>query len=95
MRLHTRLGASLCLTVFSIITIALLLTNSGVTDRLQRIALGTSINHLSGSFWGWAAGDDDDYLRVVVFGDSWAEVTSEDALIGKGKGWAGVLCELV
>jgi hypothetical protein len=95
MRLHTRLGASICLTVFSIATIVLLLPNSSVSARLQRIALGTSINHISDSFWGWASGDDDDYLRVVVFGDSWAEVTSEDAIIGKGKGWAGVLCELV
>lgn len=103
MRLRTRLGASICLTLFSLTTIILLLPNSSVSVRLQSIALGVPIDRYSsggvsssssGGLWGWAAGDDDD-LRVVVFGDSWADVPKEEASLGRGRSWAGVMCEEV
>jgi hypothetical protein len=101
MRIHTRLGASVCLTVFSLVSIILLLPSSQVSTHLQKLALGTSIDKYTDKLWNWGSDvdeDDDieDGIRIVVFGDSWVDDTVEEsANNGKGKSWAEVLCEEV
>jgi hypothetical protein len=95
MRMHTRLGASIVFAVFSIITVILLLPNSGV---LHRIPLKSSLDQYAGGLWQWASGkgkDGADNLRVVVLGDSWVDINYEDSAAEKGNSWPGVFCEEV
>ncbi len=94
-----RLGASILLTLLSLVSIVLLLPTTKVGTRLKKIALGTTID---GSLWNWASGDEEteedfggDGIRLVIFGDSWVDDTIEDGQEGKGKSWAEVLCEEV
>jgi hypothetical protein len=94
MRIHTRFGVSVCLTVFSFVTITLLLPNSKVGTQLQKIALEASVDGL----WNWMPDDIDgfkDGMRLVVFGDSWVDNTVELGEEGKGKSWTEVLCNEV
>jgi hypothetical protein len=95
-RALTRLGASVFLTVLSLVSIILLLPSSKVSIKLQKIALGQSIDDYGG-LWDWVSGDDDveGGARLVVFGDSWVDDTIEDSESGKGRSWAEVLCEVV
>jgi hypothetical protein len=87
MRIHTRLGASVCLTVFSLVSIILLLPSSQVSTHLQKLALGTSIDKYTDKLWNWGSDIDE---------DSWVDDTVEEsANNGKGKSWAEVLCEEV
>ena|ERR1700761_2671529 len=95
MRLHTRLGLSVCLTVFSLVSIILLLPTSRVSTQLQKIALGTSIDNYRLWNWGWSDDAIEDGIRVVVFGDSWADNTIEDGEDGKGRSWTEVFCDEV
>ena len=103
MRLHQRLGASILLTLLSLLTIFFLLPTAGVSTGLQRIALGTSLDQYAGSLWTWVKGKDGKIgsnVRVVVFGDSWADgmgmgVEEGREVLGKGRCWAGWLCEEV
>jgi hypothetical protein len=99
MRVHTRLGASILLTLLSLVTLVLLLPSAGVTG-LHRIAVGTSIDQYAGGLWKWVNGkqQDDSPVRIVVFGDSWVDGAGEekdDAAVGRGKSWAASLCEVV
>jgi len=92
-----RLGASILLTVLSLVSIILLLPTSKVSTHLQKIALGNTID---GSLWNWDSeeGEDDlggDGIRLVIFGDSWVDDTVENGQEGRGKSWAEVLCEEV
>jgi hypothetical protein len=97
MRVHTRLGASILLTLLSLLTIVLLLPQSRVTAGLH-IALGSSIDEYAGDLWTWVRGGKGvaDGVAVVVFGDSWADGVGEDEGRdgnGRGRSWAGWLCE--
>ena len=101
--LRRRLGASICLTVFSIVSIILLLPTSGfrLSMQLQKIALGTSIEEVAG-LWDWTTEDgseedneEDGGIRLVVFGDSWVDDTVANGQAGKGRTWVEVLCEEV
>jgi hypothetical protein len=92
-----RLGASILLTVLSLVSIILLLPTSRVSTRLQKIALGSTIDS---SLWEWGSeeGEEDlggDGIRLVIFGDSWVDDTVENGQEGKGKSWGEVLCEEV
>lgn len=97
--LRKRLGASIVLTLLSIISIILLLPPSRVSTRLQEIAHGTTIDT---SLWSWSSSNEEleedlggDGTRLVMFGDSWIDDTIEDGQEGKGKSWADYLCEEV
>jgi len=94
--LRKRLGASIVLTLLSIISIILLVPPSRVSTRLQKIALGTTIDT---SLWTWSSSNEEDLggdgTRLVIFGDSWIDDTIEDGQEGKGKSWADYLCEEV
>jgi hypothetical protein len=97
--LRKRLGASIVLTLLSLASIILLLPTSRVSTRLQKIALGTTID---ASLWRWSSsydeGEEDlggDGTRLVIFGDSWVDDTVENGQDGKGKSWADYLCEEV
>jgi len=94
-----RLGASIVLTLLSIISIIVLLPPSRVSTRLQKIALGTTIDT---SLWSWSSSNEEleedlggDGTRLVIFGDSWIDDTIEDGQEGKGRSWADYLCEEV
>ncbi len=91
--LKKRLGASICLTAFSLITIILLLPSSRVSTQLQKIGLPSSIDQ----YWNWGEEEEEDVggIRLVVFGDSWVDHTVEDGQTGKGKSYAEVLCDEV
>lgn len=95
MRATTRVGASICLSVFSLVSIILLLPSSQVSTRLQKIALGTTLDDFP-TLWNWGSASDDESesegIRLVIFGDSWVD-DSADGVKGKGKSWAEVLCE--
>src|ERR1700693_1285585 len=97
--LRKRLGASIVLTLLSLVTIILLLPTSRVSTRLQKIALGTTID---GSLWSWSSSYEEveedlggEGTRLVIFGDSWVDDTIENGQGGKGKSWADYLCEEV
>jgi hypothetical protein len=93
-----RLGASICLTVFSIVSIIMLLPSSQVSTQLQKITLGGSIDNVAALWdWGTDEGDEEEKggIRLVVFGDSWVDDTVENGQSGKGKTWVEVLCEVV
>lgn len=93
-----RLGASICLTVFSIVSIIMLLPSSQVSTQLQQITLGGSIDNVAALWdWGTDEGDEEEKggIRLVVFGDSWVDDTVENGQSGKGKTWVEVLCEVV
>ena len=101
MRVHTRLGASILLTLVSLVSIILLLPPSRVTASLH-IALGSSIDEYAGGLWTWVRGGKGvaDGVAVVVFGDSWADGVGEsDGKRGegnwRGRSWAGWMCEEV
>lgn len=89
-----RLGASIVLTVLSLVSIILLLPRS--RDGLQRIGLGSTID---GSLWIWGTeyeeGEEEggDGIRLVIFGDSWVDDKVEKGLEGQGSSWGQVLCE--
>lgn len=97
MRAVTRVGASICLSVCSLVSIILLLPSSQVSTQLQKIALGTTLDRIP-TLWNWAAETDDQSegrgVRLVVFGDSWVD-DSLDGESGKGKSWAQVVCDEV
>ncbi|RFU29781.1 hypothetical protein B7463_g6574, partial [Scytalidium lignicola] len=91
MRVHTRLGASLLLSLLSLTTIILLLPRTSISSKLQQIALSKDYKEL----WNWVSQDDfvgGDGLRVVVFGNSWADDTVEPDERGKGISWVKVFC---
>ena len=97
--LRKRLGASIVLTLLSLVSIFLLLPTSRVSTRLQKIALGTTID---GSLWSWSSSYEEveedlggEGTRLVIFGDSWVDDTIESGQDGKGKSWADYLCEEV
>lgn len=97
--LRKRLGASIVLTLLSLISIILLLPTSRVSTQLHQIALGTT---LEGSLWTWTSSYDEseedlggDGTRLVIFGDSWVDDTIEKGQDGKGKSWVDYLCEEV
>jgi len=99
MRAFTRLGALVFVSVLSLVTIIHLLPKSRVTEHLQRIALGGSINEVA-AYIGWGNEDEEGEggIRLVVFGDSWVDDTrNEDSEEGKrkGKSWVEILCEEV
>lgn len=97
--LRKRLGASIVLTLLSLVSIVLLLPASRVSTRLQKIALGTTLDD---QMWSWSSsydeGEEDlggEGTRLVIFGDSWVDDTVEGGQDGKGKSWADYLCEEV
>jgi hypothetical protein len=97
MRATTRVGASICLSVFSLVSIILLLPSSKVSTQLQKIALGTTLDEFP-TLWNWGPATDDERdgegIRLVIFGDSWV-ADSLDGEMGKGRSWAEALCEEV
>ena len=97
MRATTRVGASICLSVFSLVSIILLLPSSQVSTQLQKIALGTTLDDFP-TLWNWGPTSDDESegegIRLVVFGDGWVDDSAE-GMKGKGKSWAEILCEEV
>ncbi|CZR53181.1 uncharacterized protein PAC_03059 [Phialocephala subalpina] len=96
--LRKRLGASILLTVLSLVSITLLLPSSKV-KQLQKVTLGTTIEY--SNLWKWGASDDvvdeeednGNGIRLVIFGDSWVDDLIEDGHGGKGNNWPQVLCE--
>ena len=90
MRATTQVGASICLSVFSLVSIILLLPSSQVSTQLQKITLGTTL-------WDWGSSEDDEYegdgVSLVVFGDSWVDDSDDGEK--KGRSWTEVLCEEV
>lgn len=97
--IRKRLGASILLTVLSIISICLLLPDSKVR-QLQKITLGTTIEYTD--LWKWGSEDDVDDnednrngVRLVIFGDSWVDDLIEEGQGEKGNTWPQVLCEEV
>lgn len=102
MRAISRLGVSVFLSCLSLVSIILLLPNSRVSTRLQKITLGTSLDNYVPDIWKWASGVDnnDDYvvedgIRLVVFGDSWVDDTIAAGEAKKGKTWVQKLCDEV
>jgi hypothetical protein len=97
MRATTRAGASFCLSVFSLVSIILLLPSSQLSTHLQKITLGTTLDDFP-TLWNWGKDADDETdgegVRLVVFGDSWVD-DSLDEEKGKGLSWPEVLCEEV
>ncbi|KAH7399922.1 hypothetical protein BKA64DRAFT_707606 [Cadophora sp. MPI-SDFR-AT-0126] len=97
--LKKRLAGAVLLTVLSMMSICLLLPNSSVGTRLQKITLGTAIDNYS-SLWSWSEdesnGEEDagGGTRLVVFGDSWVDDTLENQ-DAKGKSWPEVMCERI
>lgn len=97
-----RLGASILLTCLSMVSIILLLPSSIVSNHLQKITVGYGIDDY-GKLFKWGTEDEldddeeaeDDGVRLVVFGDSWADGAVEKGEEGRGKGWTDVLCEEV
>lgn len=87
MRLRARLGVSVCLTVFFIVSIILLLPGSRAAMKLQKIVLGTSGDWESEIEDGTEGG-----TRLVVFGDSWVDNTIQAGEEGKGRTWTEALC---
>jgi hypothetical protein len=102
MRLQTRLGASILLTLLSLVTIIMLLPNSRVTAGLQ-VALSKPIDEYASGWWTWVRGGKaGDSVAIVVFGDSWAYENGENEKgwktgdgAGRGRSWAGWICENV
>ncbi len=97
--LRKRLGASIVLTLLSLVSIVLLLPTSRVSTRLQKIALGTTLDD---QMWSWSSSYDEGEVdlggegtRLVIFGDSWVDQTVEGGQDGKGKSWVDYLCEEV
>lgn len=95
-----RLGASVLLTLLSIIFIILLLPTSKVSE-LRKLALGTTIDNYK-DLWKWGAGEDEERFgsigngtRIVVLGDNWVDGVVENGLKGRGHSWPQVLCEEV
>lgn len=94
--LKKRLIALVVLALLSLCSIVLLLPSSKVTE----LTLGTSIDKF-GDMWKWGSEEVEDDLveetgggiRLVVFGDSWVDDTTEQGGSGKGKSWTEVLCE--
>ena len=97
MRATTRLGASICFSVFSLVSIILLLPSWQLSTQLQKITLGTTLENFP-ALWNWGTDTDDETggegVRLVVFGDSWVD-NSLDEEKGKGLSWPEVLCEEV
>ncbi|KAL3427149.1 hypothetical protein PVAG01_00658 [Phlyctema vagabunda] len=96
MRALNRLGAAFALSCLSMVTITLLLPRSRVSTKLQKIALGVSMDDYVPDLWRWASGDQsgvEDGIRLVVFGDSWADSTVHVGAETKGLNWVDVLCE--
>lgn len=87
-----RLGASILLSVLSIISICLLLPSSRVR-KLQEITLGTTIDYTD--LWNWSSDevfddeeeDNENGIRLVVFGDSWVDDWSDGGQEGNGNNW--------
>lgn len=100
LNLRKRLGASILLTVLSIVSICLLLPNSKV-KQIQKITLGTTIEYTD--LWKWGSDvfvdeeeeDNGNGIRLVIFGDSWVDDLVEEGHQGKGNNWPHVLCEEV
>ncbi|KAE8452862.1 hypothetical protein EG329_013134 [Mollisiaceae sp. DMI_Dod_QoI] len=96
--LRKRLGASILLTVLSLVLITLLLPSSKA-KQLQRVTLGTTIEY--SDLWRWGSDEDVDEeeedngngIRLVVFGDSWVDDVIEEGQEGKGNNWPQVLCD--
>ncbi|KAG0652855.1 hypothetical protein D0Z07_0034 [Hyphodiscus hymeniophilus] len=102
MRPTTRVGASICLSVFSLVSIVLLLPSTRVSTQLQKITLGATLDDIP-SLWLWGSTEDHgfevDGVRLVVFGDSWVDDgdDGDDGVTGgtRGTSWAEALCEEV
>jgi hypothetical protein len=102
MRLQTRLGASILLTLLSLVTIVMLLPNSRVTAGLQ-VALSKPIDEYASGWWTWVrGGKTGDSVEIVVFGDSWAYENGEKEKgwktgggEGRGRSWSSWSCEEV
>lgn len=91
MRVHARLTASVVLSLFSLTVIILLLPRSSIGSGLQVVALGKDYKQI----WNWGSHDEPvgaADLRLVVFGNSWADDTVEGNVQGKGMNWVEVLC---
>lgn len=95
-----RLGASILLTLLSIVSICLLLPSSQV-KQLQIVTLGTAIEY--SDLWKWGGSDlvedeEDDNgngIRLVILGDSWVDDWVEEGQDGKGNNWPHGLCDEV
>ena len=96
MRATMRLGASICLSVFSLVSVVLLLPDSELSTHLQKITLGMPLEDLP-PLWNWSPTQDGDSFggprRLVVFGDSWVDDSDDNDK--KGRSWAEVLCKEV
>ncbi|KAF8863609.1 hypothetical protein BDZ45DRAFT_798197 [Acephala macrosclerotiorum] len=96
--LRKRLGASILLTVLSLVSITLLLPSSKV-KQLQKVTLGTTIEYSDLWKWGLTDGvvgegeDNGNGIRLVIFGDSWVDDLIEEGHGGKGNNWPQVLCD--
>lgn len=99
MRLQTRLGASILLTLLSLVTIIILLPTSRVTAGLQ-VALSKPIDEYTSGWWTWVRGGKAvNSIAIVVFGDSWVYGNGEEKGWkagdgeGRGRSWASWTCE--
>ena len=99
MRLHTRFGVSVCLTIFLIVSIILLLPSARIATHLHKFPFGDSLNNYRNGIWkGWGSPEDDEVeggVRIVVFGDSWVDDAVEEGETGRGRSWVDVVCEEV
>lgn len=93
MRPVASLGASICFTVFSLVSIILLLPSSDLSTQLETIVLEAGIDEIP-ALWPWSGEDEENGVMLVVFGDSWVG-DSQDGEMGRGKSWPQVLCEEV
>lgn len=95
-----RLGASILLSLLSIVSICLLLPSSKV-KQLQIVTLGTSIEY--SDLWKWGGSDlveneeedNGNGIRLVILGDSWVDDWVEEGQDGTGNNWPHVLCDEV
>jgi hypothetical protein len=96
--MRKRLGASILLTILSLISIIILLPTSRVSTHLRKIpGLNTTINNYAGLL-NWATSDQPQVgsgIRMVVFGDSMVDSKIEKGEGGKGRSWTEVLCQEV
>lgn len=89
---HRRLGIGLpvLLTAVFLITTSSLFWHTGVSTHLSKIQL------LGSGLWGNDEENDFvDGVRLVVFGDSWADSDTAGVQQGKGDSWTMTLCDEV
>lgn len=97
--LKRRFTFSILFSFLSLTAILLLLARQRVSTHLQSLTLATGIHEYTGGIFRWDVEEEEEVeeggVRMVVFGDSWADDKPESGMSGKGKSWVRTVCEEV